>query len=196
MAIDPHVDPGYHTSVEAHWIMASCHLDQGNQEAALHHGKAAIDLARQHGYQEEGIRLIEEILVIAEAADRSEEHPADLAEKYRLAGEELDADRSPRLKWLDQSNWQDGVSHLLPELPLEPGAAIKTGMTCTQSEALMMAVFPEGEDPMTWHLEPNIEDIVEQWDLNLATTIWGEHPEAMEWYYRETFEETCGTVMQ
>ncbi len=37
---------------------------------------------------------------------------------------------------------------------------------------------------------------VEQWDLNLATTIWGEHPEAMEWYYRETFEETCGTVMQ
>ena len=54
--------------------MASCHLDQGSQEAALHHGKAAIDLARQHGYQEEGIRLIEEILVIAEAADRSEEH--------------------------------------------------------------------------------------------------------------------------
>lgn len=196
LAMPPYTEPQYHTGTEAHWILANCYMTQGNRETALRYGKAGINLARQHGYTEEEIRLLEETLGIAEAAEGSEKHPADLAEKYRLAGEKLDADRPPSVKWTDQSNWHDGISHLLPKLPLEPAAPIRTSMTCAQSEALQMAVFPDGEDAMTWHLEPNAEDIAKQWGLNLATTIWGEHPQAMEWYERETFQETCGAMMQ
>ena len=48
-------EPGYHTDVEAHWIMALCLLDQGDGQNALFHIDKAISAARTNGYPAEDI---------------------------------------------------------------------------------------------------------------------------------------------
>ena len=64
------------------------------------------------------------------------------ARQYRDAGAALDKQRDVTVTWADGSNWRDGISHHPPELPLGPEAHILSNMTCTQWEALNMAVFP------------------------------------------------------
>ena len=124
---------------------------------------------------------------------------SELAQKYRLAGEGLASRRFPNRSWGDRSNWSDGVSHSLPALPLEPDTRIWSGgMTCAQWEALDIAVFPEGEDIMRWHLEPHADAIEEWWEANLAMVVWGEeeHPQAIAWAKRENFTTSCGSLMK
>lgn len=122
--------------------------------------------------------------------------PTELERAYHESGESLNAARSPNRKWADGSNWLDGVSHLLPTLPIAEGEFIRDNLTCTQAEALLMAAFPLGADIETWHMEPNSDEIGDAWEYNHATLIWGNHPDALEWYQRENFGDTCGNLMR
>ena len=49
---------------------------------------------------------------------------------------------------------------------------------------------------MRWHLEPDASEIGKRWTLNLVTALWGEHPEALSWYERQSFSDRCGQRMQ
>ena len=100
---------------------------------------------------------------------------SELAAKYTEAREWLDEARSPDLTWSDGSNWRDGVSDRLPELPLAPGVEVTEGMTCAQWEALEIAVFPEGEGYglSDWWQHPDSDEISERWKENLARAVYG-----------------------
>ena len=54
LAMDPYSEPGYHTSAEAHWILAAC----SPEEQAQVHMDQAVAIARAHGYTREDIDFI------------------------------------------------------------------------------------------------------------------------------------------
>ena len=62
LGMKPYIEPGYHTSAEAHWILAAC--SPGEQTQA--YMDQAANIARNHGYTEE------EIAVISGIVDRRE----------------------------------------------------------------------------------------------------------------------------
>ena len=123
---------------------------------------------------------------------------ADLAAKYTAAGERLYEERTPGVAWEDGSNWQDGISHQLPELPLAMNMNITEGMTCAQWEALNMAVFPEGEDydRGNWWAHTDADEIGERWKENLARTIWGDSEASINQMVWENFMDSCGSRMR
>ena len=124
---------------------------------------------------------------------------AELAAKYTEAGEGLGEARSPDITWSDGSNWRDGVSDRLPDLPLALNVDIQEGMTCTQWEALEMAVFPEGEgyDLSNWTWRSDSDEIATRWKENLARVIWGDGNGAMaRKFIGPVFEDHCGSRMQ
>ena len=51
LSMDSYSEPGYHTSAQAHWILAAC-LE--NEQAQLHMDQA-LNIARAHGYTQEDI---------------------------------------------------------------------------------------------------------------------------------------------
>ena len=55
LGMKAHAEPGFHTGVEAHWILGICLLDQGDNQNALFHIDKAISAARTNGYQAEDI---------------------------------------------------------------------------------------------------------------------------------------------
>ena len=123
---------------------------------------------------------------------------ADLAARYTTAGERLYEERTPDVAWEDGSNWQDGVSHQLPELPLAMDTDITEGMTCAQWEALEIAVFPEGEDydRTDWWTHPDSDEIGTRWKENLARTIWGDSEASINQMVWENFMDSCGSQMR
>ena len=112
---------------------------------------------------------------------------------FACAGDFLASTRLSNSIWADGSNWHDGRSHLLPELPLDPGTSVLEEMTCTQWENLTMISFPAFEDPNTWQHSSRAEEIAAQWMDNLAKTIWGDVPGRLEWLQSQDFLELCGT---
>ena len=54
LGMKAYAEPGFHTDVEAHWILATCLLDQGDNQNALFHIDKAISAARTNGYQAGG----------------------------------------------------------------------------------------------------------------------------------------------
>ena len=60
LAMDPYSEPGYHTSAEAHWILAAC---LGDEQAQTHTNQATA-IAQAHGYTPE------DTTVASEAVDR------------------------------------------------------------------------------------------------------------------------------
>ena len=58
LGMKPYSEPGYHTSAEAHWILAAC--SPGEQTQA--HMDQAAEIARDHGYTEEDIVAISGIV--------------------------------------------------------------------------------------------------------------------------------------
>ena len=61
LAKTPYTGSGYHTDVEAYWILAICyHEDSGNPETALQHLQEATRLAKQHGHSGEDISFLEQ----------------------------------------------------------------------------------------------------------------------------------------
>ena len=117
-----------------------------------------------------------------------------LTQQYHDAGAELDSQREGTLTWADGSNWRDGSSHRMPDLPLEPAARILSRMTCAQWEALNVTVFPQGEgySEFNWHENPDDDLIGQRWKENLTSAVWGNHPQAPKWLERENFGQECG----
>ena len=194
LGMKTYTEPGYHSGSVAHMVLAICQYDVGDLENALQNIRASIDLANKHGYPGEGIRDLEEIeWAIAEGADSAAVEP-DLAQKYRDAGAALDSQRDGTTTWADGSHWQDGSSHQLPDLPLEPEVRILSRMTCAQWEALNMAVFPQGEgySEFNWHEHPDADVIGQKWKENLAEAVWGRNSQALTWLERESFPNECG----
>ena len=87
-------------------------------------------------------------------ASSTDTMPGRLPAAYQREGRLLYAEgRSSDTVWDDGISWTDGVSGLPPVLPIEAGVPVQAAVTCAQEEMLLMAVFPEGEDLMTWHLD-------------------------------------------
>ena len=131
---------------------------------------------------------------VAEAAAK-----AELARKYTEAGEGLDEARSPDLTWSDGSNWRDGVSHQLPDLPLSLRVGVQEGMTCAQWEALEIAVFPEGEsyNRSNWWGHPDSDEIRTLWREELARAVYGGDYGAMaREFIGAVFTDHCGSRMR
>ena len=139
------------------------------------------------------------IFIIAGVACSSNPSPATtpaLSERaYRDSGESLHAPRQAGQVWLDGSHWEDGVSHMMPEIPLPPGAPLEQHLTCIQREALLIAAFPEGKDLDTWYMDPRADEIGDEWDRNFAELLWGDHSGAVEWLEQNSFEADCGKLM-
>lgn len=132
------------------------------------------------------------------AADNGWDGVSDLSARYQLAGEWLSADRSGELSWKDGSNWRDGESHMMPDVPLPEGGRVVEHMTCSQWEVLDMASFPQGESLLDWHTSANADSIDKQWQTNLATNLWGTEPtDATKWLWmrREDYVRDCGMGM-
>ena len=55
LGMEADAEPGFHTGVEAHLILAICLLDQGDNQNALFHIDKAISAARTNGYPAEDI---------------------------------------------------------------------------------------------------------------------------------------------
>ena len=55
LGMKAHVEPGFHTDVDAHLILAFCLLNQGDNQNALPHIDKAISAARTNGYPAEDI---------------------------------------------------------------------------------------------------------------------------------------------
>ena len=122
-----------------------------------------------------------------------------LAAAYTEAGERLGRERSPALTWADGSNWNDGVSDQVPDLPLSLDTRIQDGMTCAQWEALEVAAFPEGEgyDRSSWWQHPDSDEIATEWEQNLAVAVWGQGNEAMaRKFIGSPFADHCGERMR
>ena len=60
LTMNAYSEPGYHTGVEAHSILAACLINH-DETRALTHREQAISLARAHGYAQEDIAFIETI---------------------------------------------------------------------------------------------------------------------------------------
>ena len=123
---------------------------------------------------------------------------AEIAAKYALAGERLYRERTSEVAWADGSNWTDGVSHELPELPIPLSAGVVEGMTCAQWEALNMALFPEGKDYdlSNWWQHPDSDEIGEVWKENLGRTIYGTEHFPVIQLLGANFADNCGTRMR
>ncbi len=125
--------------------------------------------------------------------------PETLEERYRLEGEALHQERAGmNLRWRDGSHWEDGVSHELPNLPLEPKARISDNMTCIQAEALEAATFPYNMTKRDgWHLQSNAAQIASEWERRHADVVWGrDDPRRITWIREEEFKDWCGSRMQ
>ena len=121
--------------------------------------------------------------------------PTPSERAYRESGESLHAQRQSGMVWLDGSHWEDGVSHTMPKIPLPPGAPLKRHLTCIQREALLISAFPEGEDLDTWHTDPRVDEIGDEWSRNFAKLLWGDQIGALEWREQNPFMADCGRSM-
>ena len=71
-------------------------------------------------------------------------------------------------------------------------------MTCTQWQALGSAAFPESHKytKLDWHTKSDWRKIADKWSSNKADAIWGSNTRADEWLERESFNESCGALME
>ena len=118
---------------------------------------------------------------------------------YGAWAQELYQHRDTDFTWKDGSGWTDGVSHIMPALPLASGARVSGAMTCAQEEVLRMVAFPMDERPDEWLLKPDAPGITLEWDTNFAAMVWGEQredlkPGALIWLKREPFLQRCGVI--
>ena len=67
LRMKPHAEPGFHTGVEAHSILAICLLDQGDNQNALFHIDRAISAARTNSYPAEYISKMSKLRENAQA---------------------------------------------------------------------------------------------------------------------------------
>ncbi len=126
-----------------------------------------------------------------------------LAGRYQAAGQELHHERSVHnrgvvVRWADGSHWEDGVSHELPDLPLDTTQKQREGMTCIQAEALEAATFPNDmADRSNWQVQPNAAEIAEEWERRHSEILWGPDDElAVERLRQDPFTDWCGQMMQ
>ena len=121
--MEPYTEPGYHSGAEAHWIMANCLMDSGDEIAALAHMEQAVSIARAHGYSPEEVASMTAIMSDGEAsktappptgiAPATPEPPAPRDEPAAGKPESLDVDEKTGLitltdlraaKWLQQTH--------------------------------------------------------------------------------------------
>ena len=61
LALEPVVDPGWHSDAEANVVLADCYAMTGERLMALQHAEAAIRIAEGNGYSEAGLEGIKEL---------------------------------------------------------------------------------------------------------------------------------------
>ena len=57
-SLPPHLEPGYHSEVEANSVLAECHASAGNYRLANVHAEAALNGAISHNYPADQIALL------------------------------------------------------------------------------------------------------------------------------------------
>ena len=78
LTMDPKKGDGFHTGVEANFILASCHVQNGNHLPALQHAEATLEMADTHGYPETYLEEVVTISLIAQAVLEGKIGPEDL----------------------------------------------------------------------------------------------------------------------
>ena len=142
-------------------------------ENTMQHLESALTHMRQVPYKSQSIEAAE--TTAQELRDLIKPPNADIQAKYREEGRRLNASRNSGLVWADGSNWVDGTSHNFPAVPIPDGHLLKRHLTCTQREALYLAV---SRDSATF-----------------ANLVWGNHPLAATLYQKNSFERECGSAM-
>ena len=99
-------------------------------------------------------------------------------DRYTAAGDSLHASRdNPTTPfWTDGSHWLDGVSHELPELPLDKEERREDHMTCFQVEVLNVATFPHDRASIdVWTYRHDWKGIARLWDSRVIEAVWGDN---------------------
>ena len=78
LTMDPKKEDGFHTGVEANFILAICHVQNGNHLAAIQHAEATLEMARTHGYPETYLEEVATISLVAPAVLEGKIGPEDL----------------------------------------------------------------------------------------------------------------------
>lgn len=126
-----------------------------------------------------------------------------LAGRYQAAGQKLHRERSVYnqgviVRWADGSHWEDGISHELPNLPLDANQKQRDGMTCIQAEALESATFPDDlANRANWHTQPNSTEIMVEWYQRHAKALWGsDDGQTVRRLRQDPFADWCGDRMR
>ena len=61
LTMEPEVDQGFHTDVEATAILALCYQEQGDFQLALQHAEAGLAIANENQYSDDEIRALAEL---------------------------------------------------------------------------------------------------------------------------------------
>ena len=100
-------------------------------------------------------------------------------DRYTAAGDAIHADymeRDPDYRLHDGSHWLDGVSHELPELPLDKEERMEDHMTCAQVGALNWAVFPHDRASLdVWKFRPDSDRIARLWESRIIEAVWSDN---------------------
>ena len=67
LTMDPKKEDGFHTGVETNFILASCHLQNGNYLPALQLAETTLEMARTHGYPETYPETVATISLVTQA---------------------------------------------------------------------------------------------------------------------------------
>ncbi len=125
-----------------------------------------------------------------------------LSGRYQAYGQELHESRMAHnrgvvMRWADGSHWEDGISHELPDLPLDPDQKQRDGMTCAQAEVLESATFPDNlANRGDWHRHPHAAAIAAKWEERHAEALWGDHSRAVRLLKQDVFTHWCGYSMR
>ena len=78
LAMDPIKEDGFHTDVEANFILARCHAQNGNHLPALQHAETTLEMARTHGYPETYLEEVATTSLAIQAVLEGKSGPEDL----------------------------------------------------------------------------------------------------------------------
>ena len=78
LTMDPQKGDGFHTSVEANFILASCHLQNGNYLPVLQLAETTLEMARTHGYPETYLETVATLSLVTQAMLEGRSGPEDL----------------------------------------------------------------------------------------------------------------------
>ena len=67
LTLEPKFTVGYHTDVEANYVISDCYFWDEEYLLSLQHLEAALEIAKNHGYSTEDIAVLEEEIEITKS---------------------------------------------------------------------------------------------------------------------------------